>query len=177
MGSESQLRAHWDNLRLAKEPELQTRVPVPGGVKRRGGRPRKGVSLIFPPDFRLRQEDWSELAFRSQLCIAPDGDSPNTGRLIEVIMHGCVPLIISDRLQPPVHEFLDWSKFAFFVREESLPDLPRILREDLASPEGTRLIQEKHQNLAQVSHLFDYSREGVSSLLLLTLRERARRWS
>merc|ERR1719310_219207 len=93
-------------------------------TKARGG-PKKGVSLIFPPEFRLRQEDWSELAFRSQLCISPDGDSPNTGRLIEVIMHGCVPLIISDRLQPPVHEFIDWFQIAFFVREAQMQDLPQ----------------------------------------------------
>merc|ERR1712232_627898 len=72
------------------------------------------------------------------------GDSPNTGRLVEVIMHGCVPLIISERLQPPVHDLLDWSKFAFFVREESVPDLPRILREELSTPEGQRLIDQKH---------------------------------
>merc|ERR1719326_834672 len=173
--SEEQLRGHWDNLRHAHDEREGMRPPR--GTKRRRGRPRKGVSLIFPPEFRLRQEDWSELAFRSQLCISPDGDSPNTGRLVEVIMHGCVPFIISDRLQPPAHEFLDWSKFAFFLREENLPDLPRILREDLSSPEGAQLIEQKHQNLAQVAHLFDYNREGVSSLLMLHLRERTRQFS
>ena len=58
-------------------------------------------------------------------------------------MHGCVPLIISNRLQPPFHQadklasfqncfllacllcvqLFDWSKVAFFMREDALPHL------------------------------------------------------
>eukprot|EP00439_Symbiodinium_sp_Y106_P065476 s4741_g10.t1 len=128
--------------------------------------------LIFPPAFRLRQQDWSELAFRSKLCICPDGDSPNTGRLIEVIMHGCVPLIISNRLQPPFHQLFDWSKIAFFMREDALPHLPRIL-EQFKGPEGDRRIRQKRHRLGEMSHLLDYSRDGVASTLLLSLREQA----
>ncbi|CAE7251839.1 unnamed protein product [Symbiodinium sp. CCMP2456] len=128
--------------------------------------------LIFPPAFRLRQQDWSELAFRSKLCICPDGDSPNTGRLIEVIMHGCVPLIISNRLQPPFHQLFDWSKIAFFMREDALPHLPHIL-EQFKGPEGDLRIRQKRHRLGEMSHLLDYSRDGVASTLLLTLREQA----
>eukprot|EP00928_Gymnodinium_smaydae_P036668 TRINITY_DN255_c0_g4_i1.p1 TRINITY_DN255_c0_g4~~TRINITY_DN255_c0_g4_i1.p1 ORF type:complete len:541 (+),score=76.02 TRINITY_DN255_c0_g4_i1:123-1745(+) len=126
--------------------------------------------LVFPADHRLLQEEWSELAYRSKLCIAPDGDSPNTGRLIEVIMHGCVPLIISDRLQPPFNEYLDWSKFAFFLREQSLSDLPRLLLR-LASPEGLREIEAKQKLLAQAARILDYGSVGIGTTLLLHLRK------
>merc|ERR1711920_234151 len=130
--------------------------------------------LIFPPEFRLSQEDWSELAFRSRLCICPDGDSPNTGRLIEVIMHGCVPFIISDRLQPPFHEFIDWPNIAFFLHEDRIEELPRILRR-FTTPQGVREIKAKQQLLEQASHVFDYNRDAVSSVMIIALRDRLKR--
>merc|ERR1711874_724828 len=133
----------------------------------------KSRVLIFPPEFRLTQEDLSALAFRSKLCIVPDGDSPNTGRLVEVIMHGCVPFIISNRLQPPLHEFIDWHAFAFFLREDAIPQLPQILRQ-LARPQGSRRIAQKQKSLAQVSYLLDYNRDIIGSIFLLALRDRRR---
>lgn len=133
----------------------------------------KNRVLIFPPEFRLRQQDWSELAYRSKICICPDGDSPNTGRLIEVVMHGCVPLIISNRLQPPYHEYIDWFKVAFFMREDLISELPRILEERFASPEGQGELAEKQKMLQQLSFIADFSRDGVSSTLTIALRERA----
>ncbi|CAK9104454.1 unnamed protein product [Durusdinium trenchii] len=130
--------------------------------------------LIFPSDFRLKQQEWSELAYRSKLCLCPDGDSPNTGRLVEVIMHGCVPLIISNRLQPPFHKYFDWSKIAFFLREDAIPRLPAILAEQFSGPSGDRRILEKRTLLRQMSHLCDYARDGIGSTLLLALREQTR---
>merc|ERR1712113_712935 len=149
------------------------------GQRQRGARANLagGHRLIFPPQFRLSQQEWSELAFRSRLCIVPDGDSPNTGRLIEVIMHGCVPLIISNRLQPPFHEYIDWRRIAFFLREDAIPELPQLLLK-LASPQGAREIREKHQFLSQASHVFDYSRDGLGSISgTVQKRLRTNKWS
>lgn len=137
-------------------------------------RDSKDKILIFPSEFRLKQHEWSELAYRSKLCLCPDGDSPNTGRLVEVIMHGCVPVIISNRLQPPFHQYLDWSRIAFFLREDAIPELPRILREKFQGPAGARRLAEKRQLLRQMSHLCDYARDGVGSTVLMALRELAR---
>jgi len=134
----------------------------------------KDKILIFPPEFRLKQQDWSELAYRSKLCLCPDGDSPNTGRLVEVIMHGCVPLIISNRFQPPLHKYYDWSRVAYFMREDAIPYLPRILEEEFQGPMGARRIAEKRQLLRQMSHLCDYARDGVGSALMMALRELTR---
>eukprot|EP00913_Durusdinium_trenchii_P009912 g9303.t1 len=138
--------------------------------------------LIFPSDFRLKQQEWSELAYRSKLCLCPDGDSPNTGRLVEVIMHGCVPLIISNRLQPPFHKDVSRvnrvSGIAFFLREDAIPRLPAILAEQFSGPSGDRRILEKRTLLRQMSHLCDYARDGIGSTLLLALRVRELRgWS
>ena len=46
----------------------------------------------------------------------------------EVIQHGCVPVVISERLHPPFAELLRWEELALWVHEQDLPDLPRILR-------------------------------------------------
>ncbi|CAJ1400368.1 unnamed protein product [Effrenium voratum] len=134
---------------------------------------RKDRVLIFPPEFRLKQKEWSELAYRSKLCLCPDGDSPNTGRLIEVMMHGCVPLIISNRLQPPFHEYFDWSRIAFFLREDAIPRLPQILAY-LQGPQGRGQIAQKRHLLKQMGFLCDYARDGVGSTMLMALRERAK---
>jgi len=88
-------------------------------------------------------------------------------------MHGCVPLIISNRLQPPFHKFLDWSRIAFFMREDALPHLPRILEERFAGPKGDLEIRQKRQLLGEISHILDYARDGPVSTLLLALREHA----
>jgi len=129
--------------------------------------------LIFPPEFQLTQNEWSELAFRSRLCLVPDGDSPNTGRLIEVIMHGCVPLIISNRLQPPLHEFIDWPSIAFFLGEEEMPNLRGVLSA-LARPTGLRRIAERHSNLAGAAHLLHFDGGGIKTLFF-ALRDRVKK--
>lgn len=129
--------------------------------------------LIFPPEFQLLQTEWSELAFRSRLCLVPDGDSPNTGRLIEVIMHGCVPLIISNRLQPPFHEFIDWPSIAFFLKEEEIPNLSKVLSA-LARPKGLRRIAERHSNLVGAAHLLHFDGGGINTLFF-ALRDRAKK--
>jgi len=83
--------------------------------------------LIFPQGIGMEQREWSELAFRAKFCAVPDGDSPHTGRLAEVIMHGCIPVIISNRIQPPFHEHVQWRDFAVFVSEDEIDLLPTIL--------------------------------------------------
>jgi len=142
----------------------------PAGSHRSGPSVRSRV-LAFPPEFRLAQQDWSELAFRSRVCICPDGDSPNTGRLVEVVMHGCVPLIISNRLQPPLHEYLNWHEFSFFLREDAIPRLPTILHW-LMEPEGRAALAQKQKHLPQAAFLMDYNHVGIGSVLLIALRDR-----
>eukprot|EP00928_Gymnodinium_smaydae_P056846 TRINITY_DN40156_c0_g1_i1.p1 TRINITY_DN40156_c0_g1~~TRINITY_DN40156_c0_g1_i1.p1 ORF type:complete len:547 (-),score=40.86 TRINITY_DN40156_c0_g1_i1:179-1777(-) len=128
--------------------------------------------LIFPSQYKLQQSEWSEIAYRSKVCIVPDGDSPNTGRLIEVIMRGCVPLIISNRLQPPLHEYIDWPSIAFFVSEAAIGRLPRLLA-SLATPQGRQRIAERHSNLARAAYILSYNSDSLGNLLYFALRGKA----
>ena len=60
----------------------------------------------------------------------------NNVRLYDVMMHGCIPVVISDDFQPPLDHVLAWDHFAIFLRTTQIPDLEGILR---AVPEEERL--------------------------------------
>eukprot|EP00404_Azadinium_spinosum_P062044 CAMPEP_0180706404 /NCGR_PEP_ID=MMETSP1038_2-20121128/8182_1 /TAXON_ID=632150 /ORGANISM="Azadinium spinosum, Strain 3D9" /LENGTH=551 /DNA_ID=CAMNT_0022738323 /DNA_START=9 /DNA_END=1664 /DNA_ORIENTATION=- len=146
-------------------------------VRARGStRSRKGFAnsiLVFPPHVKLEQREWSEIAYRSKICLVPDGDCAMTGRLIEVIMHGCVPMIITNRLLPPYHEYIEWRRIAFFVREDEIPALPGILAWIQREPQA---LEAKQQRLREASRFFDYTLEAPAMLLVaLSRRAQSRR--
>jgi len=88
-------------------------------------------------------------------------------------MHGCVPMIISNRLQPPLHDYVEWPSIALFVAEDAIPRLPKILK-SLARPKGMRRIAERHANLAKAAHLLHFGTSGIQ-MLFFALQDRARR--
>lgn len=63
----------------------------------------------------------------SKYCICARGYEVNSPRLVESIMYGCVPVIISDNFVPPFLEVLNWEKIAVFVSEKDIPELKNIL--------------------------------------------------
>lgn len=125
--------------------------------------------LVFPPLIKLEQGEWSELAFRSRVCLVPDGDCAATGRLTEVIMHGCVPMVITNRLLPPFHDYVEWRRIAYFVREDEIPALPGILAMVALDSSG---LEEKRRRLREVARFLDYTQE-LPAVLLVALRRRA----
>ena len=48
-------------------------------------------------------------------------------RVVEAILHGCVPVILSDGYVPPFFEVLNWSAFSLVVPEKDIPRLKDIL--------------------------------------------------
>ncbi|KAG9145442.1 hypothetical protein Leryth_021356 [Lithospermum erythrorhizon] len=76
---------------------------------------------------KMRGNDYSRHMRSSKYCICPRGYEVNSPRVVEAIMHECVPVIISDNFVPPFFEILNWQSFAFFVAEKDIPDLKKIL--------------------------------------------------
>ena len=68
----------------------------------------------------LEFQKYSGLLDRSVFCLSPAGFAPWTKRLYEVIMHGCIPIIIADVLIMPFEKQLDWSKFSIRISENDL---------------------------------------------------------
>lgn len=63
----------------------------------------------------------------SKYCICAKGYEVNSPRVVEAILYGCVPVIISDNFVPPFFDILNWEAFVVFVLEKDIPNLKSIL--------------------------------------------------
>jgi hypothetical protein len=52
----------------------------------------------------------------SMFCLNIAGDTPSSNRLFDSIVSHCVPVIISDEIELPFEDILDYSKFCVIVR-------------------------------------------------------------
>jgi len=67
----------------------------------------------------IRQNGISEATrgmHSSKFCLNIAGDTPSSNRLFDAIASHCVPVIISDEIELPYEDVLDYSKFCVFVR-------------------------------------------------------------
>ncbi|XP_019464174.1 PREDICTED: probable arabinosyltransferase ARAD1 [Lupinus angustifolius] len=60
----------------------------------------------------------------SKFCLHPAGDTPSSCRLFDAIVSHCIPVIVSDQIELPFEDEIDYSKFSlFFSFKEALqPD-------------------------------------------------------
>ncbi|XVF11923.1 hypothetical protein REPUB_Repub08aG0069900 [Reevesia pubescens] len=52
----------------------------------------------------------------SKFCLNIAGDTPSSNRLFDAIISHCVPVIISDKIELPFEDVIDYSEFCIFVR-------------------------------------------------------------
>ncbi|KAM7273003.1 hypothetical protein ACFE04_027667 [Oxalis oulophora] len=97
----------------------------------------------------------------SKYCLNIAGDTPSSNRLFDAIASHCVPVIISDAIELPYEDVLDYSEFCVFVRtsdalkEKFLINLVRNISKD----EWTRMWRK----LKEVEKFFEFqypSKEG-----------------
>lgn len=55
----------------------------------------------------------------SKFCLHPAGDTPSACRLFDAIVSLCVPVIISDHIELPFEDAIDYRKIAIFVNTAS----------------------------------------------------------
>ncbi|CAK9031707.1 Probable glycosyltransferase At5g03795 [Durusdinium trenchii] len=58
----------------------------------------------------------------------PDGFSSISARLYEVLLHGCVPVLLTHAFHPPFERLVDWRRLAIFLRNSEVAEAPAILR-------------------------------------------------
>ena len=90
----------------------------------------------------------------SKFCLHLAGDTPSSNRLFDAIASHCVPVIISDEIELPFEDELDYSQFCLFVRSQDalrkgfLLDLLDSVKEQ----EWTRM----WMRLKEVDHHFEF---------------------
>lgn len=60
----------------------------------------------------------------SKFCLHPAGDTPSSCRLFDAIVSHCVPVIVSDKIELPYEDEIDYSQFSIFfsVKEALEPE-------------------------------------------------------
>lgn len=88
--------------------------------------PDMKVYEVLPPEIATNIS-YAQHMKRSRYCLCPKGFEVNSPRIVESIMTGCVPVIISDNFVLPFDDVLDWTKFSITVEEKDIPILKSIL--------------------------------------------------
>lgn len=90
----------------------------------------------------------------SRYCLHPAGDTPSSCRLFDAIVSHCVPVIISDKIELPFEDELNYSDFALFYSvEDSIR--PGWLLRQLRSVDKEQWFK-MFLKLKEVSHYFEY---------------------
>lgn len=93
--------------------------------RKQGGRIRKELHALLgsEPDVRFATGTTTSAGIKSatagmrtsKFCLHLAGDTPSSNRLFDAVASHCVPLIISDELELPFEDVLDYSQFCLFV--------------------------------------------------------------
>ena len=90
----------------------------------------------------------------SKFCLHPAGDTPSSCRLFDAIVSHCVPVIISDQIELPFEDEIDYTKFSiFFSFKEALE--PGYMVNQLRKFPKDRWI-EMWKQLKHISHHYEF---------------------
>ncbi|KAH6819298.1 exostosin family protein [Perilla frutescens var. frutescens] len=90
----------------------------------------------------------------SKFCLNIAGDTPSSNRLFDAIASHCVPVIISDEIELPYEDVLDYSEFCIFIStSDALKNgfLLNLMR-NISKEEWTRM----WKRLQEIEHLYEY---------------------
>ncbi|KAI4332594.1 hypothetical protein L6164_017489 [Bauhinia variegata] len=90
----------------------------------------------------------------SKFCLHPAGDTPSACRLFDAILSLCVPGIVSDDIELPFEDTIDYRKIAIFV-ETSAAVKPGYLVSMLRAVASDRIL-EYQKELKEVKRYFQY---------------------
>ena len=90
----------------------------------------------------------------SKFCLHPAGDAPSSCRLFDAIVSHCGPVIISDRIELPFEDEIDYNRFSlFFSFQEALE--PDYLLGQLRRVPKERWV-EMWKQMKNISHHFEF---------------------
>ncbi|KAK9707564.1 hypothetical protein RND81_07G205200 [Saponaria officinalis] len=90
----------------------------------------------------------------SKFCLHPAGDTPSSCRLFDAIVSHCVPVIVSDQIELPFEDEIDYSEFSiFFSTEEALK--PGYMVDQLRKVPKEQWV-DMHKKLKNISHHYEF---------------------
>ncbi|XP_047340116.1 probable arabinosyltransferase ARAD1 [Impatiens glandulifera] len=97
----------------------------------------------------------------SKFCLNIAGDTPSSNRLFDAIASHCVPVIISDEIELPYEDVIDYTTFCLFVRSSDavMPNFLINLVKSIGKDEWTQMWNK----IKEVKGLFEFnfpSRKG-----------------
>ncbi|XP_062190040.1 probable arabinosyltransferase ARAD1 [Phragmites australis] len=90
----------------------------------------------------------------SKFCLHPAGDTPSACRLFDALVSLCVPVIVSDYIELPFEDVLDYNNISVFV-ETSKAIQPGYLTSMLRRVSSERIL-EYQREIKKVKHYFEY---------------------
>ncbi|TNN07053.1 Exostosin-1b isoform 1 [Schistosoma japonicum] len=105
--------------------------------------------------------DYWELMYNSTFCLVPRGRRLGSYRFLEVLQAGCIPVMLSNDLELPFSEVIDWNRAVIWADERLPLLLPLILRRITSH----QIIQYRQQ----VMFLWHTYLSSIESIVLTTL--------
>lgn len=90
----------------------------------------------------------------SKFCLNPAGDTPSSNRLFDAIVSHCVPVIVSDRIELPFEDELDYTEFTVFFSVKEALVLGYMVQQLRKIPKDRWL--QMWRRLKEVAHHFEY---------------------
>lgn len=90
----------------------------------------------------------------SKFCLHPAGDTPSACRLFDAIVSLCIPVIVSDHIELPFEDVINYRKIALFI-DTTTAVQPKYLASMLRGI-GTERILRYQRELQLVKHYFEY---------------------
>lgn len=80
----------------------------------------------------------------SKFCLHPAGDTPSACRLFDAIVSLCIPVIVSDYIELPFEDVIDYKKIAIFVATARAVE-PGFLTSMLREISSKRILQYQRE--------------------------------
>ncbi|KAK8485552.1 hypothetical protein V6N13_090472 [Hibiscus sabdariffa] len=90
----------------------------------------------------------------SKFCLHPAGDTPSSCRLFDAIVSHCVPVIVSDKIELPYEDEIDYTEFSIFFSMNEVLEPGYLVNELRRFPKDRWL--EMWKRLKSVSHHFEF---------------------
>lgn len=95
----------------------------------------------------------------SKFCLNIAGDTPSSNRLFDAIASHCVPVIISDDIELPFEDVLDYSEFCIFVCSSDAVKEGYLL--NLLRGVGQERWTKMWERINEIGHHFEYQHPSL----------------